>query len=148
MFYKKNEKMMEIPTKISNLSENLLTRGSIYDTFLTWHLGQRTLLRSIFSKNVGPKKRRKMDEKYFPNTVRNPFPWTWDTQISHLDHLFSIKKLRNWSEGLGGHQKVKKFEGLGAEWDFLNSGGGCNETSGFLINHEECYLIYYLFLEE
>ena len=35
-----------------------------------------------------------------------------------------LKKLRNWSEGLGGHQKVKKFEGLGAEWDFLNSRGG------------------------
>ena len=49
------------PMENSDLSENLITRGSICDTFLTWHLGQRSYLRSIFSKNVG------FSENCFPN---------------------------------------------------------------------------------
>ena len=52
-FTKKLKIWWKFPIKNSDLSENFVTRGSIYDTFLTWHLGQRTLLRSIFSKHVG-----------------------------------------------------------------------------------------------
>ena len=36
------------------------------------------------------------------------------------NHMF--KKLRNWSEGLGSHQKAKKFETLAQKWKFLIAG--------------------------
>ena len=40
-----------------------------------------------------------------------------------------IKKLRN-SETLGTPHNIKKFETLGAEWDFLNPWGGCIFSAG------------------
>merc|ERR1712138_327844 len=53
-------------------------------SFLTWHLGQRTLLRSIFSKNIGPKNHRNIVEKYFPR--KGPKSISLDS--GHLDRPF------------------------------------------------------------
>ena len=42
-----------------------------------------------------------------------------------------IKKSRN-SETLATPHKIKKFETLGAEWYFLNSGEGCTPLAGLV----------------
>ena len=83
-FTKKLNIWWKLPLKNSDFSENLITRGSIYDTFLTWHLGQRGRMRSIFLKNVGPKKRRKNVETYFPR--KGPKSISLDS--GHLDKPF------------------------------------------------------------
>ena len=46
----------------------------------------------LVQKMVG--KFRNMSENMFPQKVQNQFPWTQDTQISHLDNLFSISSRR------------------------------------------------------
>ena len=55
----------------------------------------------------------------------------WDPEVDILklkrplnlrNHMF--KKLRNWSEGLGSHQKAYKFETLAQKREFLNVRGG------------------------
>ena len=56
--------------------------------------------------------------------------WDPEVDILKLKRLLNLrnqifKKLRNWSEGLGSHQKVKKCETLAQKRKFLNIGEGC-----------------------
>jgi hypothetical protein len=61
--------------KNSDLSENLVTRGSISDIFLTWHLGQRSHMRSIFAKHVEIQNcKRKNRKACFPKMSEIKFP--------------------------------------------------------------------------
>ena len=74
-FTKKLKFWWKFPIKNSDFGENLITRGSIYDTFLTWHLGQRSCLRSIFFEKCWSKKLSKNRRKIFsPKRSEIHFP--------------------------------------------------------------------------
>ena len=64
----------------SDLSEHLITVGSIYDTFCNlafWHEEPPDIF--FFLKNVGIPDSRKWWKHIFPENVQKPVPWTWDT---------------------------------------------------------------------
>ena len=90
----KTEIIMENSSENLDLSENLITRGSIHDTFLTWHLGQRSLLGFIFFEKCWNPKFQRMVEKY----VSRKCPKSMSLDSGHLDkqcctlilHFFKI----------------------------------------------------------
>ena len=103
------------PIKNSDFSEHFVTRGSIYDTFLTWHLGQRTLLRFIFSKHVGLKNRCKHDQQiFFPKMSKIHFPGLRTLRLAIWTRYFRVFPifLGKFSKYLGTDSWAKFPENL------------------------------------
>jgi len=64
----------------SDLSEYIITRGSIYEPFLTWHPPSEDPSEvHVFEKMLAQKIVEILSKHVFPEKVRNPFPWTRDT---------------------------------------------------------------------
>ena len=97
-------------------------------TFFNLALGPEEPSEVHFLEKCRSKNRQKNVEKQFPENVQNPFSWTRDTQISHLDNLFCIfflevRVVRGQGEvgrGEGGLTVVSHFgikKGSLGSWD-------------------------------